>query len=131
MGLLEHFGLIHDVDSVVVVLAPHSLVVVLDVRVVMAALSITIVNTNTMEVVRHVLEWRVLVLEQVFLVLDLALEAGDLFLDLRVVRVEHLTEQVCLDRLLLKGQGNFDIGHLLWSEVVLWHLLLPLSCQEV
>ena len=71
----------------VIVAAPDTLIMVLDVAVIMARLSRTIVNANTMQVVRHFLEGQVLRLKQGFLQFNLLLEGSNLLLHFRTVCV--------------------------------------------
>ena len=66
----------------VVVLSPHVLSVVKDVGVVMAALSRSIVDADSMQVVWHLLQGRIIVLQLVVLALNLLLKASDLLSDL-------------------------------------------------
>ena len=74
----------------VVVLSPYVLSGVKDIGVVMAALSRSIMDADSMQVVRHLLQGRILVLQLVFLVLNLLLKASNLLLDLISVVVKHL-----------------------------------------
>jgi len=74
----------------VVVAAPHTLLVVVDVAVVMTALSRAIMDANTVQVVSHIFQRRILVLKQVLLSLNLSLKLCDLLFDLCAVGVEHV-----------------------------------------
>lgn len=91
-GLLKHLGFFDLTHPVVIVLAPDTLIVVLNVRVVMTALCRAVVDTDTVQIVRHLLEGDILILKQVLLVLDLLLQAADLILDVTEVLIEHLLE---------------------------------------
>ena len=74
--------LVNNRNSMVVVLSPYVLSGVKDVGVVMAALSRSIVDADSMQVVRHLLQGRILVLQLIFLALNLLLKASDLLPDL-------------------------------------------------
>lgn len=58
----------------------------------MTALCRAVVDTDTVQIVRHLLEGDILILKQVLLVLDLLLQAADLILDVTEVLIEHLLE---------------------------------------
>ena len=81
-SILFDLDWVNNRNSMVVVLSPHVLSVVKDVGVVMAALSRSIVDADSMQVVWHLLQGRILVLQLVFLALNLLLKASDLLSDL-------------------------------------------------
>ena len=78
----------------VIVLSPDALSVVPDVGVVVSALSCAIMNADTVQVVRHALQRRILVVEQTLLLSDLILQARDLCPHLVLIGAQHLLEQV-------------------------------------
>ena len=89
-GFLED-QLFFDVrDAMVIVATPDSLIVVLDITVIMSALSSAIMDANTMQIVGLVGQRLVLRVEKVLLVLNLLLELLDLLSDLGAVGAEHL-----------------------------------------
>lgn len=89
-GFLED-QLFFDVrDAMVIVATPDSLIVVLNIAVIMSALSSAIMDANTMQIVGLVGQRLVLGVEKVLLVLNLLLELLDLLPDLGTVRAEHL-----------------------------------------
>ena len=94
VGVFEDLLLLNDVDSVVIVLAPHSLSVVLDVAVVVTTLCSSIVDADTMKVVSLSLQRRVLILEQILLGLNLQLKAFDLVFDFVPIVVKHLLHEI-------------------------------------
>jgi len=69
-------------------------------------------NTNAMQVVRHILERRILILKQVLLGFNLMLERGDLLLDLRAVGVKNLFNDARLEFSLLKWKLHLDVRHI-------------------
>lgn len=89
-GFLKNLLFFDDRDAMIVVAAPDALIVVLDIAVVMTALSSAIMDANSMQMVSLVSQRRVLRVEKVLLILDLLLEALDLLSDLGAVRAEHL-----------------------------------------
>ena len=89
-GFLED-QLFFDVrDAMVIVATPDSLIVVLNIAVIMSALSSAIMDANTMQIVGLVCQRLVLGVEKVLLVLNLLLELLDLLSDLGAVGAEHL-----------------------------------------
>ena len=89
--VIEHLRLLNNVDSVVVILAPNSLLVVLDVTVVMTTLSCAIMNAHSMQVVPFVMQGLILVGQHLFLSLNLQFQTLDLVFNLATVGVKHLT----------------------------------------
>jgi len=81
-SILFDLDWVNNRNSMVVVLSPYVLSVVKDVGVVMAALSCSIVDADSMQVVRHLLQRQILVLQLVFLALNLLLKASHLLPDL-------------------------------------------------
>ena len=89
-GFLED-QLFFDVrDAMVIVATPDSLIVVLNIAVIVSALSSAIMDANTMQVVGLVGQRLVLGVEKVLLVLNLLLELLNLLPDLGAVGAEHL-----------------------------------------
>ena len=89
-GFLED-QLFFDVrDAMVIVATPDSLIVVLNIAVIVSALSSAIMDANTMQIVGLVCQRLVLGVEKVLLVLNLLLELLNLLPDLGAVGAEHL-----------------------------------------
>ena len=94
IGIFEDLFLLNDADSVIIVLAPHSLSMVLYVAVVVATLCSSIVDTDTVKVVSLSLQRLVLILKQILLGLNLQLKSFDLVFDFVSIVVEYLLDEI-------------------------------------
>lgn len=94
IGIFEDLFLLNDADSVIIVLAPHSLSMVLYVAVVVATLCSSIVDTDTVKVVSLSLQRLVLILEQILLGLNLQLKSFNLVFDFVSIVVEYLLDEI-------------------------------------
>ena len=94
IGIFEDLFLLNDADSVIIVLAPHSLSMVLYVAVVVATLCSSIVDTDTVKVVSLSLQRLVLILEQILLGLNLQLKFFNLVFDFVSIVVEYLLDEI-------------------------------------
>ncbi len=94
--VIEHLRLLNNVDPVVVVLAPNSLLMVLDVTIVMTTLSCAIMDAHSVQVVPFALQGLILVGQHLFLRLNLQFQTLDLVFNLATVVVKHLLHQIRL-----------------------------------
>lgn len=94
IGIFEDLFLLNDADSVIIVLAPHSLSMVLYVAVVVATLCSSIVDTDTVKVVSLSLQRLVLILKQILLGLNLLLKSFNLVFDFVSIVVEYLLDEI-------------------------------------
>lgn len=90
ISILKDLLFLDLANPMVVVLTPDALDMVLDVAEVVAALCCAIMDADAVQVIGHLLQSRVLVLKQIFLVLDLLLQLGDLVLHFVAVSVKNL-----------------------------------------
>ena len=78
----------------VVVLSPNALHMIPNVAVVVATLSRSVMNTNAMQVVGHVLQDLVLLVQEILLGANLILQGCHLRLDVTELLIEHFLNQL-------------------------------------